>query len=119
MSTPFKTDITAEARLGYQELLLSYLRGESAAVLPSEQLESIEQTELDDHVDTMTEEAAEAGTRGSAVARFKLVLGLAVQRDAYYAAANRRWLFAQGMNSKLREDFSAHSAASIVAGGPL
>jgi hypothetical protein len=46
----------------------------------------------------------------------ELVLALAVQRDARYAHANRRHLFALGANNKLREDFEAFAAAAVTIG---
>ncbi len=108
MSTPYKTDVTADARLGYQRKLLDYMRGESVPVLASEQFETLQMQELDDHADAMAEQALSGEIATEMFDRIRLILALAAQRDARYVTAGRRFLFAHGVNNSLRSDFEAY-----------
>lgn len=119
MSLPFKTEVSAEARLGYQNLLLDYLRGERPTVVVAEQFETLQQEELAAHADAMDQQAASGDPDTALADRLKLVLALAVQRDLRYAMVGRRFLFAQGQNSRLREDFEVYAGAMRAAGGQL
>lgn len=108
MSLPYKTDVTAEARLGYQRMLLDYMRGERPVVLPTEQFATLSMAELDEHSDAMDQQAAAGDVATELIDRIRLGLALAAQRDARYVTANRRYLFAHGVNSRLREDLEAY-----------
>jgi len=109
MSIPFKADVGTDARLSYQTRLLANMRGERGPVIFSEQdFTTLAMPELDAHADTMEDAAVSAsGNEHLYLSRIKFVLALAMQRDARYVHANRRFLFALGVNNKLREDFEA------------
>jgi len=118
MSIPFKADVSGEARIAYQTRFLAGLRGERGPVIFSEQkFSTLEMPELDANADAADAAAAGGSTAEHAyLSRIKLILALAVQRDARYAHANRRFLFALGANNKLRGDFEAFAAAAKTIG---
>lgn len=117
MSAPFKTELTSDVRAGYQEWTRAYLRGERPPVVFAEEFTTLAMPELDAQADAADEEAADLESAAHPyLNRMKLILALAVQRDARYAHANRKFLFGLGTTNKLREDFEAVAAAAINTG---
>jgi hypothetical protein len=116
MSRPYKTDATGDVRLAYQERLKTYLKGEQPAPIYSEQMTTLQMPELDENSDTADEAAVEAEAADAVLARMHLILALAAQRDARYCVANRRYLFALGVNTHLRSDFEVFANAARAVG---
>lgn len=117
MSAPYKLDVTAEMRLEYQSALHTYLRGERPVIIVSEMREDLNGEVLDAHAAEMHSEFENSQGAEGFLARMKVTLAQAAQRDARYCAANRKFLLAHAMNSKLREDFEVYVAGVHTQGG--